>query len=157
MAIVFKGGKGSKSPQLEQLIEVWLIKQGVSPQVEKKCSQEDMEISEEDTDIFLSYLEDNLTNQEIDDLVAKIRGKNGVEIKERRYRLNTYQSCFIGQELVDWLVNNYDYSREQATELGQILIEKQIIHHVTDEHPFMDEYLFYRFLVDDFTNTLLNF
>ena len=101
------------------------------------------------TDSFLSYLEDKLTDQEIKDLVVKIRSENGVQIKDRRYRLNTYQTCFIGQELVDWLVKNYDYSREEATELGQILIEKKIIHHVTDEHPFMDEYFFYRFYVDE--------
>ena len=50
---------------------------------------------------------------------------------------------------MDWLVTNYDYSREEATELGQILVEKKIIHHVTDEHPFRDEYFFYRFYVDE--------
>ncbi len=138
-----------RSPKVEQMIEVWLRKQGISPQDEAKYSQEEMEVREEDRDSFLMYLEDKLTDQEIDNLVGKIRSENGVQIKNRRYRLNTYDSCFIGQELVDWLATNYDYSREEATELGQILVEKKIIHHVTDEHPFSDEYFFYRFYVDE--------
>ena len=138
-----------RSPKVEQMIEVWLKKQGISPLKSTKCKQEDMEVMKEDRDSFLMYLEDKLTEQEIDNLVGKIRSENGVQIKNLRYRLNTYNSCFIGQELVDWLVTNYDYSREEATELGQILVEKKIIHHVTDEHPFRDEYFFYRFYVDE--------
>jgi small-conductance mechanosensitive channel len=138
-----------RSPQLEQMIEVWLSKQGVSPQRQTKCSQEDMEVSPEDTDSFFSDLDDQLTEAEIEHLVTQIRGDNGVEIKDRRYRLNTYHTCFIGKELVDWLVTNRGYNREEATELGQILIEKKIIHHVVDAHPFRDEYLFYRFIADE--------
>ena len=138
-----------RSPKFEQIIEVWLRKQGISAQEIEKYSQEEIEVMEEDRDSFLMYLEDKLTDKEIDDLVGKIRNENGIQIKNRRYRLNTYNSCFIGQELVDWLGTNYNYSREEATELGQILVEKKIIHHVTDEHPFMDEYFFYRFYVDE--------
>jgi small-conductance mechanosensitive channel len=138
-----------RSPQLEQMIEVWLRNQGISPQVQAKCKQEDMEVIEEDADSFLSYLEDKFTDKEIEDLVSKIRGENGVEIKDRRYRLNTYHACFIGQELVDWLMANHGFTREEAIELGQILVEKKIVHHVTDQHPFMDEYLFYRFYADE--------
>ncbi len=138
-----------RSPQLEQMIEVWLKNQGISPKMQAKCKQEDMEIIEEDTNSFLSYLEDRYTDKEIKELVKNIQGKNGVEIRDRRYRLNTYHNCFVGQELVDWLMKNYGYIREEAIELGQILIEKKIIHHVTDQHPFMDEYLFYRFYADE--------
>ena len=138
-----------RSPQLEQMIEVWLRNQGISLRVPAKSKQEDIEFIEEDTDSFLSYLEDRFTDQEIEDLAKNIRGENGVEIKDRRYRLNTYHTCFVGQELVDWLMTNHGCIREEAIELGQILVEEKIIHHVKDHHPFMDEYLFYRFYVDE--------
>ena len=141
-----------RSSKLETAIEVWLEKQGISTEIETKYSQEDMEITEEDTNSFFSDTDDKLTREGIKELVMKIRSENGVEIKDRRYRFNTYKTCFIGQQLVDWLVTNYDYSREEATEVGQILVEKKIIHHVTDEHPFMDDYFFYRFYVDEIDN-----
>ncbi len=138
-----------RSPKLDKAIEIWLEKQGISPDMQTKYDLEDMEVIEEDTNIFLTDLEDKLTDEGIENLIIKIRGENGIKILDRRYRLNVYESCFIGQELVDWFIKNYDYEREEATELGQILIEKKIIHHVTDEHPFMDKYLFYRFYVDE--------
>lgn len=137
-----------RSPQLEQMIAVWLKQQGVSPQLETKCSQEDMEIIEEQNESF-GYLEDRFSDQEIEILLNAIRGQNGIEIKDRRYRLTTYQACFIGEELVSWLQNNHNFTKDEAIELGQILMEKKIIHHVTDEHSFMDKYLFYRFYEDE--------
>ena len=69
----------------------------------------------------------------------------GVSIQDRRYRLNIYPACFIGSEAVNWFVKHYNYTREEAIELGQILVERGIIHHVLDQHPFKDSYLFYRF------------
>ncbi len=49
----------------------------------------------------------------------------------------------------DWVLGTGDWerlifkSREEALEFGQILMERGIIFHVTDEHSFRDEYLFY--------------
>jgi len=40
-------------------------------------------------------------------------------------------------------------TREEAIQLGQLLIEQGIIHHVYDEHPFRDGYVFYRFYTDE--------
>ncbi|NEQ87860.1 MAG: hypothetical protein F6K26_50170, partial [Moorea sp. SIO2I5] len=39
--------------------------------------------------------------------------------------------------------------REDAVTIGQILINRGIIHHVADDHPFRDDYLFYRFYLDE--------
>jgi hypothetical protein len=72
-----------------------------------------------------------------------------LEIKDRRDRLNLYPVCFIGSEAVDWLVQRQNCTREEAIALGQLLIERGIIHHVSDEHPFQDDYHFYRFYADE--------
>ena len=71
----------------------------------------------------------------------------GVQIKDRRYRLRTYRRCFIGSEAVDFLVQaSFALSRDDAVDLCQrIMRELQIIEHVTQDHTFKDEYLFYRF------------
>ena len=140
-----------RSTKMEKAIEIWLQQQGIEIDIEQKIQQSSIDLLKDDYDntSFLGYLENQLNDRQIQELVDRIRSDRGIEIRNRRYRLNTYPDCFIGQELVDWLSDNCDYSREQATELGQILIEKKIIHHVTDEHHFLDDYFFYRFYVDE--------
>ncbi|MDY6939962.1 MAG: hypothetical protein SWY16_20195 [Cyanobacteriota bacterium] len=82
-------------------------------------------------------------------LVTQMRQEEGVPILDRRYNLNTYPKCFIGREAVSWMMKTLQISYEDAIELGQKLIDDKWIHHVTDEHPFQDEYLFYRFYQDE--------
>ncbi|GBF79276.1 mechanosensitive ion channel domain-containing protein [Aphanothece sacrum] len=95
------------------------------------------------------FIEDRLSQEELDKMIEKMRSLEGIEIKDRRYRLNVYSHCFIGSEAVDWLTEHFNCLRQEAIELGQILVERKIIHHVTDEHPFEDDYLFYRFYLDE--------
>ncbi len=142
-----------RSPQLEQLIAAWLVQQGVNPP--DKENQQGDRLKQSTTpleylsDEFLEPLEDRLTAVDIEELVNKMRGPEGIEIRDRRYRLNIYPACFIGSEAVDWLVQKHNCTREEAIELGQILIERSIIHHVVDQHPFKDGYFFYRFYADE--------
>ena len=83
------------------------------------------------------------------DLVARMRGKDGLKIKTRRYKLKLYQRCFLGNETVDWIVENIKIDRAKAIKVCQKLIDKKVIHHVTDDHGFKDEPLFYRFYGDE--------
>ena len=82
-------------------------------------------------------------------LVHEMRQNGGVEVRDRRYNLKTYPSCFVGREAVSWMMQTLKISHEDALELGQRLIDDKWIHHVTYEHPFRDEYLFYRFDIDE--------
>jgi len=91
-----------------------------------------------------------LTETEVEALVAAMRGADGVEIKDRRYRGNVYPKCFIGAEAVEWLAQRIQKTRQEAICMGQLLIERGIIHHVIDDYPFQDDYSFYRFYRDDF-------
>ena len=86
-----------------------------------------------------------ISNEEIKQIVASMRSSDGLDIRDRRYRLNFYRTCFVGSEAVDWLVRKQHFTREEALEFGQILMERGIIFHVTDEHSFRDEFLFYSF------------
>ncbi|MEQ8972743.1 MAG: hypothetical protein RIE73_20385 [Coleofasciculus sp. C1-SOL-03] len=91
-----------------------------------------------------------LTETELEALVAAMRGADGVEIKDRRYRGNLYPHCFIGAEAVEWLAQRIQGSRQEAICIGQMLIDSGIIHHAIDDYPFQDDYSFYRFYRDDF-------
>jgi hypothetical protein len=86
---------------------------------------------------------------EVQSIVAKMRAKGGLDIKARPYKLKLYHRCFVGSEAVSWMVGNLKISREEAVAFGQKLIDKKILHHVCDEHPFKDEQIFYRFYEDE--------
>lgn len=78
-----------------------------------------------------------------------------VMIRDRRYHLRMYSCCFVGRDLVDWLIRNGDAnSRAGAVQCMNILHDNNIIHHVCDDHHFKDEMLFYRFRRDDDTAVL---
>ena len=94
----------------------------------------------------------NLYDEHIMDLVKDLRGKNGIEIKDRKYRFAKYPKCFIGSELVTWIQEKYLLSELNAIKLGQQLIGLKIIHHVVDEHNLENGYLFYRFYMDELVN-----
>jgi len=86
---------------------------------------------------------------DIDSLVARMRGPDGLAIEDRRHLLSVYPKCFLGSEAVQWLMRAGDLSREAAIRLGQSLVERGVIHHVLDEHPFRDGHFYYRFYADE--------
>ncbi|XP_028414602.1 DEP domain-containing mTOR-interacting protein-like [Dendronephthya gigantea] len=71
-------------------------------------------------------------------------------IKDRRYHARLYQKCFVGRELVDWLVEHLEATnRNIAVQCMRALQDIGLIHHVCDDHQFKDQMLFYRFRRDD--------
>ena len=51
-------------------------------------------------------------------------------IRDRKYHLRTYKSCFTGSEMVDWLIQREEVeSREEGVAVMQKLLEYEIIHH----------------------------
>ncbi|MDP2436741.1 MAG: DUF547 domain-containing protein [archaeon] len=79
----------------------------------------------------------------------------GVVTKDRNYFLRRYPNCFVGSSAVDWLVlKGHAADRAAAVQLGNVLMERFFFHHVTHEHLFKDEKLFYRFLADMKTRAL---
>ncbi|MBW4489766.1 MAG: mechanosensitive ion channel [Trichocoleus desertorum ATA4-8-CV12] len=89
------------------------------------------------------------TDTFLDALITTMRGPAGLKIQDRRYRMNLYPACFTGAEAVEWLVQTQNCTRESAIQLGQSLIEQGVIHHVLEDRPFEDGYVFYRFYADE--------
>ncbi len=152
-----------RSPQLDELIAAWLQKNAPPPSQQQLSSPNgdmlgdrssappviaSVEMLSEES-LATASSEEKPTVVDIEALVAAMRGSGGLEIKDRCDRLNLYPVCFIGSEAVDWLVQEQNHTREKAIQLGQLLIERGIIHHVLDEHPFRDDYIFYRFYADE--------
>ncbi|KRX53856.1 Rap guanine nucleotide exchange factor 4 [Trichinella sp. T9] len=73
-------------------------------------------------------------------------------IRDRKFQMTLYKRCMVGTEMVDWLLrqsNSVVQNRMQAAGIWQVLLEEGIIHHVTHEYPFLDKYLFYRWVEDE--------
>ncbi|MGF1488987.1 MAG: DEP domain-containing protein [Prochloraceae cyanobacterium] len=88
---------------------------------------------------------------EIKALVQKMRGADGLEIKDRWFHFKLYRSCFTGDDAVQWLMKNKNLTKQEAIQLGRILVKHSIIHHVHNEHNFKDGFLFFRFYEDEIT------
>eukprot|EP00730_Choanoeca_flexa_P015622 TRINITY_DN7215_c1_g1_i1.p1 TRINITY_DN7215_c1_g1~~TRINITY_DN7215_c1_g1_i1.p1 ORF type:complete len:669 (+),score=187.63 TRINITY_DN7215_c1_g1_i1:53-2059(+) len=88
------------------------------------------------------------TDDELGEIVAQLRAN--LEVKDRRYRMQSYKSCFVGKEAVDYMIRaKMVINRSDAIELGNALIEAGKWAHVLREHDFKDDYLFYRFAADE--------
>ena len=73
--------------------------------------------------------------------------RQGVSIEDRKYHFKTYKQCFVGKEAVDYLVQSgAAANRQDAVELGRALQATYLFEHVTRDHLFADDYLFFRFL-----------
>lgn len=156
-----------RSPQIEDLVATWANGRSSNPSLptpEERSLQSDSSPIQSPPSVeavenqLLADLIDcsillrqkgELTDDEIDLLVLEMQGDRGVDIRDRRYGLRVYPNCFVGSEAVTWLTNNQKATRDEAIRIGQILVERGIIHHVTDEHTFEDRYLFYRFYMDE--------
>lgn len=78
-------------------------------------------------------------------LASELQSPNGVAIVDRTWHFATHQNCFIGNEFVSWLVENFEdiNTREEATAFGQSLMDKELFKHVENRHGFLDGYYFY--------------
>jgi len=77
--------------------------------------------------------------------------QKGISISDRNYHGKVYKKCFIGSDMVDWLLKNgFASTREDAVRLGNDLLKHNVFRHVTSDHDFKDEYLFYRFIEDEY-------
>lgn len=84
-------------------------------------------------------------------LLAELRQK--VPIASRRYRVKTYDECFIGTDAVDALCGitkaaHTPHTRETVLPLGQALLDWGAIYHVARDQPFRDGNFFYRISAD---------
>ncbi|TVQ44479.1 MAG: hypothetical protein EA365_10185 [Gloeocapsa sp. DLM2.Bin57] len=136
-----------KSLQIEQWFKAWLIQQGFK--ASHLDIDEDAQVELTDTPIAVNSWLETITLEEIKTIAQAMRNSGGLLIKEHQEKMNIYPYSFKGSQGVDWLVKNYHCNRNEAIALGQILVEKGIIHHVLDQYTFLDSPYLYRFYSDE--------
>lgn len=85
-------------------------------------------------------------NIDLKTLAAEIQGPKGVKLQDRRWHLKTHTNCFIGEDMVTWLLENFSdiELRADAEALGKQLYTMGLFHHVDKRHDFRDGNFFYR-------------
>lgn len=67
-----------------------------------------------------------------------------LDIADRRWRLHDYPRCFVGSRAVEHLMHSLRRSWEEALAVGQALDALGLLVHVMQEHPFLNQDLYYR-------------
>lgn len=88
-----------------------------------------------------------LTGEAPEPFAARLAG--ALDIADRRWRLQEYPRCFVGSQAVEHLMHSLRRPREEVLALGQALGELGLLVHVMQEHPFLDQDLFYRLAWSD--------
>ena len=81
---------------------------------------------------------------DLPELVERLLGTDGLDIRDRQHHLRRYRACFIGSDLITFLAQDLAITRESALEVAQRLEAGGYIRHVVGGHPIKDEHLFYR-------------
>jgi len=136
-----------KIPYVDQVVPVWL-RQQVSPQEWEAIQASKLPPVLPEPQIQAEY--------DWKAIVEKMRGSEGVDIRDRRFRFQVYNQCFLGSDAVNWLIKHEKATREEAILMGQLMVEQNLIHHVLDEHGFEDMPLFYRFRADETNDLSIN-
>ncbi len=96
------------------------------------------------------YFSDFISTIDLNQLVFKMRGKEGVPRKHRRRGFRTFRQCFSGREAVNWLQQHFQISREDAIRLGERLLQNNFLSPLTiNVKSFQDGEALYRLSADD--------
>ncbi|GAB6023980.1 hypothetical protein CHUAL_008706 [Chamberlinius hualienensis] len=78
-------------------------------------------------------------------------------VRDRRWRMKSYDSVFCGNELVDWLlIVGLAHDRSEAIKYGRHLLSGRIIRHAENQHHFFDLPYFYVFIALENTQQTLH-
>ncbi|XP_012269678.2 1-phosphatidylinositol 3-phosphate 5-kinase [Athalia rosae] len=73
------------------------------------------------------------------------RSSQAISLQTHRLRLRSYSNCFLGSELVDWMISqNKAATRVQATAIGQAMLEAGFIESVLADNAFTDSQAIYK-------------
>ena len=75
-----------------------------------------------------------------EELRLLLHEENPPLLKDRRYHLKVYEKCFVGYEMVDWLLKKGEVeSRMEAVAMMQKLLDHGVVHHgkLADLHSYI--------------------
>ncbi|KAK9366513.1 hypothetical protein V1509DRAFT_629682 [Lipomyces kononenkoae] len=79
-------------------------------------------------------------------LAQELQSERGIRLVDRRWHWKLHQHCFVGSELVAWLLDNFKDidTTDEAVDYGNELMQAQLFYHVEHRHSFLDGHYFYQ-------------
>ena len=86
------------------------------------------------------------SNVDLQKLAQDIQSEHGIPVMDRRWHLRLHYNCFVGADLVSWLLKYFKdvESRDDAVELGNSLMQRGLFQHVQQKHQFRDGNFFFQ-------------
>jgi hypothetical protein len=102
--------------------------------------------SEFHTSLFSDAEKYQTSNIDLKKLAEDLQGEKGIPMIDRRWHWKLHTNCFVGFDLVNWLLSNFKdvETRDEAVELGNELMDKGLFIHVQRRHPFRDGNFFFQ-------------
>ncbi|KAF8421251.1 hypothetical protein EV426DRAFT_706882 [Tirmania nivea] len=151
----FEKASKKKDPNpLEILYKTFDPSVVVAQQLESLPLSAEMDASTRRSQLFVGTELFERGNLNLKTLAQEIQGPKGVRLQNRIWHIRLHQKCFIGSELVTWMMENFRdlESRSEAVELGNELMKSGLFHHVEERHPFRDGNYFYQISNEYATN-----
>ncbi|KAK9240328.1 hypothetical protein V1525DRAFT_395628 [Lipomyces kononenkoae] len=79
-------------------------------------------------------------------LAQELQSERGIRLVDRRWHWKLHQHCFVGSELVAWLLDNFKDidTTDEAVDYGNELMQARLFHHVEHRHSLLDGHYFYQ-------------
>ncbi|KAH8728688.1 hypothetical protein GQ44DRAFT_646426 [Phaeosphaeriaceae sp. PMI808] len=86
------------------------------------------------------------SNIDLKKLAEDLQSEKGIKMLDRRWHWRLHYTCFLGFDLVNWLLSNFKdiETRDEAVELGNDLMTKGLFIHVQKRHHFRDGNFFFQ-------------
>ncbi|RCK60505.1 Vacuolar membrane-associated protein IML1 [Candida viswanathii] len=84
----------------------------------------------------------------LSELACELQNRvTGLTLVDRNWHFKKHLYCFVGSELVSWLVDSFEdiETRDDAITYGQNLMNKGLFRHVEQRHGLLDGHYFYEF------------
>ena len=137
------------APALERVATAWARRHFAPEELAAATQADAADVADTLPELVEERAPSTWSDAEIEALVDRMRAPGGVAIEDRRHLLTTYPRTFVGSEAVTWLRERLGLTRGEAVQVGTLLVERRLAHHVLDEHGFEDGNLFYRFYADE--------
>ncbi len=85
-------------------------------------------------------------NIKLTQLAHELQCSKGIKFVDRRWHWKVHRHCFLGMELVTWLIEYFTDidKREDAVIFGNELMKEGLFRHVENRHAFLDGHYFYQ-------------
>jgi hypothetical protein len=102
--------------------------------------------SEFQTTLFAESEKYQTSNIDLKKLAEDLQGEKGIQMLDRRWHWKLHYNCFLGFDLVNWLLSNFKdiETRDEAVELGNELMNRGLFIHVQKRHQFRDGNFFFQ-------------